>query len=266
MRMGSVLPVILSAGLALGTPAVAQDLGDVLSGVAKNLIAQEQDKAAYIQAQNTNTIAAYNNYLRQYPNGTYRGNAQQALRSLGAGNQVTPLPQPNVPPLANDARSDSAQDEARIGLSRSQRLQLQRDLTALGYDVGVADGLWGTRTRKALQEWQGKNAFAKTGYVNGRQVELITTQARGSVGSVTPAPSSSANDQAEERLLALTPAERRAIQIELTRQGYNTFGADGVFGRNSRSALAAWQRQQGQPVTGYLTADQVHALNRAMGR
>ncbi len=58
-------------------------------------------------------------------------------------------------------------------LTRTQRAALQRQLTLLGYDAGVADGLWGAKTRAAIRSWQKANRRTQTGYVTAAQVKLI---------------------------------------------------------------------------------------------
>ena len=59
----------------------------------------------------------------------------------------------------------------------------------------------------------------------------------------------------------MTLADRKALQARLTRAGYDTQGTDGVIGDNTRSAIAAYQRAKGLPVTGEPTA----ALLRRLG-
>ena len=59
------LSLMLAASLALTAPAPAQDLEDVIGGIAESLLQQEMDKQAYIAAQNANTVAAYQNYLKK---------------------------------------------------------------------------------------------------------------------------------------------------------------------------------------------------------
>lgn len=254
----------LASGAALSLLAVApmqaaaQDLEDIVTGVAKGLLTQEVDKNAYIAAQNMNTIAGYQDYLDRFPSGQYRANAQKAIARLGGGKATSDPVTPINPAIGGSA----AQGEANLGLSRSQRVLIQQQLTALGYSTGGADGLWGRNTRNAIGSWQKANKFSQTGYVTSEQVRLIGQQAGTSVTPTTPA----ANDAAlEERLLGLTSAERRNVQRQLTSLGYNTYGVDGSFGRNSRNAIAAWQRDSGESVTGYLTADQVRDLARATG-
>ncbi|MBP7243433.1 lytic murein transglycosylase [Amaricoccus sp.] len=48
----------------------------------------------------------------------------------------------------------------------------------------------------------------------------------------------------------LTIADRRELQRRLTAAGFDTQGADGVIGDNTRTAISAWQAQQGYSVTG----------------
>ncbi|MFN3844395.1 MAG: peptidoglycan-binding domain-containing protein [Paracoccaceae bacterium] len=250
------LPFLLVASLGVAAPAVAQnDLRDIVTGVARSLVAQEADKAAYLEAQRLNTISAYRNYLTQYPKGAYRANAERALATLG----VAAAPTNPVPVAA--ANMSAAATEADIGLTRTQRVQLQRQLTALGYATGVADGLWGANTRSAIANWQSANKLPATRYLTASQVRLIGQQAGPGVVADT-GNSASDDDRIEERLLSLTSTERRDIQRRLTMLGYNTRGVDGVFGRNTRLAIAAWQRDEGLRASGYITADQLRELRR----
>ncbi len=262
MMRNLALPIVLVASLAGAAPLHAQtDLGDVVSGIAQSLIAQEMDKKAYLEAQRLNTVRGYRAYLTQYPKGIYRANAERALVALGASVDPTPTtPLPGNPP----AGASAAQVEASIGLSRTQRVKIQRQLTVLGYPTGVADGLWGSKTRGAISQWQKKNKLTATGYVTARQVNLLAEQSGGSVGP-TPAEPSAGDDVLEERLLGLTQDERREVQRRLTALGYNTYGIDGDLGANSRRALASWQRDENQRASGYLTADQLRRLRRQSG-
>jgi serine/threonine protein kinase len=67
--------------------------------------------------------------------------------------------------------------------------------------------------------------------------------------------------EAAETALRLAPADRQRIQVALTSLGFDTHGADGVFGPRSREMIQGWQRARNQqPVTGFLTASQQQAL------
>lgn len=259
-----VITTLFATSLAVAMPATAQtDFGDIVSGVAKSLLAQEMDQAAFREAQQANSANAYRNYLERFPNGTQRAAAERALARLGAPVPGT-QPAPVVTPLAPAPNASAASVEASIGLSRAQRTTIQTQLTALGYSSGVADGLWGSNTRGAIQRWQTANKLSSTGYVTASQVRLIQQQA-GTVAAPGPSTPVANEDPVEESLLALTSSERREIQRMLTRLGYNTGGVDGAFGRNTRAALAGWQRDEGLRATGYMTADQLRELRRQTG-
>ncbi|NGM46161.1 peptidoglycan-binding protein [Rhodobacter sp. SGA-6-6] len=248
------LALMIGSGLALGAPVPAQDLGDIISGVAQGLFTQELDRAAYEEARRANTLRSWRAYLQKFPDGAYRVQAERAIARLGGTVTVPDDPEPGT--------SSAAAVEARLGLSRDQRRLIQRQLTALGYNTGGADGLWGRNTRDAIRRWQAANRAEATGYVTARQVRLIGEQAgtRPDIGD-----DAGADDRLEERLLGLTSAERREIQRRLTLLGYNTRGADGVFGSNTRRAIAAWQRDEGLRASGYITADQLRELRRQTG-
>jgi len=254
------LPILIAATLAITQPAVAQtDISDILSGVAKSLLAQELEQNAFREAQRQNTVSAYRNYLAQFPNGLQRTSAENALAKLGE--PVGPVPR--IPPVTQAPNNNfsAASIEASLGLTRTQRTLLQTQLTALGYPTGVADGLWGSNTRSAITSWQKANTLTATGYVTAQQVGLIEQQAGPVAAPVINGPVT-ADDAVEERLLGLTSEERREVQRRLTRLGYNTKGVDGAFGPNTRRALAAWQDDEGLRATGYVTADQLRELRR----
>jgi hypothetical protein len=55
---------------------------------------------------------------------------------------------------------------------------------------------------------------------------------------------------------------RHELQGRLTALGYDTAGTDGAFGPRSRNAIAGWQQDNGAPVSGYLSGDQVDAIRK----
>ena len=132
------LTLALAACIGLAAPVGAEaDLGKILGELAQGLIQQEQDRNAYVAAQNANTVSGYRNYLARYPNGAYRTNAEGALASLGA-------------PVAGSAEA-AAQAEARLGITFAQRVAVQRALTRLGYRTYGADGVWGRTPETRLR-------------------------------------------------------------------------------------------------------------------
>ncbi|KIN73555.1 peptidoglycan-binding domain-containing protein [Sulfitobacter guttiformis] len=243
------LPLILMASFGLSTPVLGQDLGDVIEGIAQSLINQEVDRNAYVAAQNADTVPAYREYLAKFKNGQYRANAENALARLGT-------PVEGSPASANQA-------EAKLGITVAQRVSVQRELTRLGYRTYGADGVWGRNTRSAISSWQRDRGDKVTGYVTGKQLRLLARDT-----AVTPPAENLASvdltaPQVEARL-GITVAQRVSIQRELTRLGHSTYGADGVWGRNTRSAISSWQRDRGDKVTGYVTEEQLRLLSRGI--
>ena len=49
------------------------------------------------------------------------------------------------------------------GLSRAERLELQKRLIAKGYDIGEADGMIGSKTQAAIREAEEKLGWEPTG-------------------------------------------------------------------------------------------------------
>jgi serine/threonine protein kinase/peptidoglycan hydrolase-like protein with peptidoglycan-binding domain len=66
--------------------------------------------------------------------------------------------------------------------------------------------------------------------------------------------------QAAEAALRLTQLERQQLQVALSGLGFDTRGADGVFGPRTRQVIAAWQKGRNEAATGFLTAPQKAAL------
>ncbi len=63
-----------------------------------------------------------------------------------------------------------ARDES---LTREQRVQVQQGLSALGFDPGLADGLFGPKTRAAIWDWQTAKGLEATGYLTQEEVEAL---------------------------------------------------------------------------------------------
>lgn len=252
-------------------------LADVVSGIAEGVLQQELEKRAYNEASSRGTAAGWRDFLQRYPDGRYALEAQAALDrlELPAAPTTRPAviaPQPVMP--APQVTSPVGVENA-LGLSRARKADIQRQLTALGFDTGGQDGIFGRNSRSAISGWQRANGQEVTGYLTAPQVDRIATQAAGMSTTVTPAPTPAPGMPAHpvpagtaegtEDALGLGEAGRREVQLRLTLLGYGTNGTNGVFGPGTRSAMRDWQRMQGLPVTGYLTADQLALMRRQTG-
>lgn len=193
-------------------------------------------------------IAAWQD-SRQLPgNGYLNANQARMLQNGAAASNPAPA----------DPATSAAQAELDLRLSRSQRVQIQRNLIALGYDPKGADGLFGTGTREAIRMWQRDTGERVTGYVTNAQVRSLQSDAAGR----DPAPTENRAAAIDEELLGLTRDERVAIQRQLISLGYLSGRADGAFGPSTRSAIARWQGDNGLAASRYLTAEQVRTLRQ----
>lgn len=233
----------------LAAPVAAQDLGEIVGGVARQYLSQEQDRAAFSQAQSTGTVRAYQSYLQQFPTGLHADQARDQIRRLGG--------------TAPREREPSATTADTSGLSRQDRINVQRRLNALGYSTNGSDGNFGPGTRRAIALWQRDRNYPQTGTLSRAQTEEILAgrgaTAAENAGTRAPAAIGPADTESD---LGLGRSQRATIQAALTRRGYDTRGIDGSFGPGTRNAIANWQRANGQTATGYLTAAQADSLLR----
>ncbi|WP_244961239.1 peptidoglycan-binding domain-containing protein [Paracoccus sanguinis] len=231
--------------VAMAVPAHADDtVKDIVGGIAKQYLQQEQDRAAFAQAQSVNTLSAYQSYLRQFPNGAYASHARDRVERLGG---TTPA------------------GSGGVSLSAADRVEVQRRLNALGYSTGGTDGSFGPGTRRAIALWQRDRNYAQTGTLTRAQAtEILRGRSTGDVpsaGSAAAAEAAGGGSAAQtERALGLSIAQRSAVQAGLTRRGFDTRGVDGTFGPGTRRAIANWQRANDLSSTGYLTGAQFQRL------
>jgi Putative peptidoglycan binding domain len=86
--------------------------------------------------------------------------------------------------------------EDQIGLDKGKRRDVQRRLTALGFDTKV-NGKFNESTRAAITRWQGARGYPKTGFLNTLEHKALLTE------SVSAAyASSSSSDQFDDDHLA----------------------------------------------------------------
>lgn len=87
----------------------------------------------------------------------------------------------------------------------------------------------------------------------------FAAMARNRIASLTDTPGARA--ERTEQSLDLSRDARRDIQRNLSLLDFNTRGIDGIFGRGTRTAISAWQNQQGVEATGFMTRDQITRLD-----
>lgn len=78
---------------------------------------------------------------------------------------------------ATAAGQNPAAVEASLRLNRPTRRLFQQDSRNDGFAPGAPDGLFGPRTRAAIQAWQQSRRASPTGYINRAEAELLPTAA-----------------------------------------------------------------------------------------
>jgi len=87
-----------------------------------------------------------------------------------------------------------------------------------------------------------------------------TTRSPDQVASLTAPDETVSTAEETERGIGLTRPGRGRVQLALTLLGYKTGGTDGSFGPRTRAAISAWQADQHETATGFLTPKQHAAL------
>ncbi len=65
------------------------------------------------------------------------------------------------------------ESETALGLTRSERQEIQRRLVLLDYNTRGVDGVFGKGSRAAIGEWQGSNGIPVSGYLDLNQIAKL---------------------------------------------------------------------------------------------
>jgi peptidoglycan hydrolase-like protein with peptidoglycan-binding domain len=190
---------------------------------------------------------------------------QQQAVAAASKRQETPQPQADVAGAPVDARQAEAHETA-LGLTEADRKRAQTALTALGHDVAPITGFFGPRTRAMIAAWQKKQGLPETGYLSAAQWRALQQQAAPALAKLDAEQPKADIDrrqaEAEEAGLGLSEHDRKRVQVALSSLGHEIGATTGFIGPRTRAMITAWQRQQGLPETGYLSAAQWQALQR----
>lgn len=137
-----------------------------------------------------------NAYLSAYPNGQFKALALARLAAIksGASTATRTLNAGVDPATFTDEATQVTEDQ--IGLDKNKRRDVQRRLTALGFDTKLT-GVFNDETRSVLKRWQTARGYPSSGYLNKNQhkallAEIIAAPATASDTSQKPARRASA--------------------------------------------------------------------------
>ncbi len=115
--------------------------------------AQARDRAAWDQAAQADTIAAYQAYLQANPDGAFAEQAQGRIEELRRP----------APPEVDYAAAQAEEDLMR--LPTFTRVIVEQRLERLGLEPGPADGVFDDDTRRAIRRYQRRADLPVTGFL-----------------------------------------------------------------------------------------------------
>ena len=158
---------------------------------------------------------------------------------------------------------DSAAFEESLGLSREDRVRVQRGLESAGGSVGSVDGVFGPRTRAALRAWQESRGLTSTGYLTREQADNLLALGRDAARTAAER----ADDAAWERARSSDTASAYADYLSAYPSGRHVsearrlrYAARAAAARSAaaRADDAAWGRARSSNTVsayaGYLSA------------
>lgn len=161
--------------------------------------------------------------------------AGRKVRTGKAAAATAPAPQsaqPEPPAPKEDAASNRVTD-------------IQARLRQLGYAVPSVSGTVDDATRAAIRTYEADQGMAVTGRASPEVLERLVAQER--------------SQAADERDLT------RVVQARLNALGYDAGPADGAMGDQTMTAIQAFERESGLPVTGKPSAELATNLEVALG-
>ena len=220
---------------------------------ARELLKEKRDHRLWEEA---GRCAGAERYLKAFPEGLHAAEARECLEAgqverlleeceahLAAGRLSTASRGGNAVDCYGEVLSlDRGNREALSGLERVME----------EYGSRVREALEGGRLERArgyLERMAELNA-------ESREVEELED----AVAEAEREAAERTDPEAVERGLKLSREEKRLIQMGLAAAGQDPGSADGMIGRGTRGAVRRWQGARGEPVTGYLDADEAKEL------
>ena len=235
--------------------------------------------ALWEAAQAGGTVADYQEYLRQYPDGIFAGIAQNRVLALqmaekdgqGAGSgpaeslaeaDGTGTPAGELPGAEGPAEAEEGPAGALAGGDATG----ESDGSTATADTGAELATQGDQGTASEDESATAKATPGTGVAETAPSDEDSMEIAALPGSDRAGAKPEAGSEAElaalEAALGLGRDERREVQARLMLAGHDPRGIDGVFGPGTRAALSSWQAAEGLEPTGYLDAAALARLER----
>jgi hypothetical protein len=138
--------------------------------------ASEVELEFWRSIKDSNKIEELNAYLNNYPSGTFRAIALSRIAALqdGPSNATRNLTTGAIDQAVFSEEATQVSED-QLGLSKTQRRDVQRRLTSLGFDI-KATGKFDDETRAVITRWQAARGYPKTGYLNALQHKALQSE------------------------------------------------------------------------------------------
>ncbi|WP_323766499.1 peptidoglycan-binding protein [Antarctobacter sp.] len=148
----------------------ADEARAVLKSIDKQRAEQAagQDRRDWTKATQANSVAAYNTYLRDWPNGAFREEAKLRISQL----------QLDADRVRNSIQA--SREEKAMNLNFVARQLAERRLEQLGMKPGKVDGKFDENTRAALRRFQDARGLRVSGYLD--EQTMVRLLAGGIIG------------------------------------------------------------------------------------
>jgi hypothetical protein len=165
------------------------------SGAAATpVVASEVELEFWRSIKDSNKSEELNAYLLNYPNGQFRSIALSRLAALQSQPATAPAAT-RTTAVATDPAVYTAEatlaTEDTIGLDRNKRRDVQKRLSALGFDTDVS-GKFGDESRRVITRWQTARGYPNSGFLNKLQYQALLAEPM-------PAPEPRSADSSSER-------------------------------------------------------------------
>jgi SpoIID/LytB domain protein len=154
------------------------------------------------------------------------------------------------------------------GMKNSSVKVLQNCLIKLGYKVGTADGIFGSKTLNAVISFQKSKGLTQSGIVDAKTLSALNAEIQKKSGSavnpVTPPPVAvDKNTLNITRILkkGVKGSDVKTVQQVLNKLGYSVGTADGIYGTKTYNAIKTYQTANKLPVTGTVESRTASSLS-----
>lgn len=185
---------------------------------------------------------------------------------------LTESPVITAEPTAEPTPAPAEEPEEAVPANRVMTLwargndvkSLQEQLIALHYQIGKADGVYGPRTVWAIERIQKKSSLEVDGAVGAETRAAL--EALGVVIEAYAAPDTTL-PEGFDRVLSMGKEglDVLLLQEALVKQGYMKGKADQVYGKRTRAAVMAFQREKGIEADGVAGGETLRALLGEVG-